>query len=108
VVSSLDVPITKYVKSVSFLSAEKKLDSISYSCVSCSCCRTVCPVGLSPDLLYNFMVNNLKISEVYKKSSLLCTECGLCNSNCKSRLPLSQTIAVLKKQTEKLGSKDEK
>ena len=100
-VSSLNVPITKYVKSVLFISAEKKLDSIGYSCVNCGCCRDVCPVGLSPDLLYNYMVNNHKISDVYIKSSILCTECGLCNANCKSRLPLFQTIAVLKNQTEK-------
>lgn len=100
-VSSLNVPITKYVKSVLFISAEKKLDSIGYSCVNCGCCRDVCPVGLSPDLLYNHMVNNHKISDVYIKSSILCTECGLCNANCKSRLPLFQTIAVLKNQTEK-------
>lgn len=100
-VSSLDVPITKYVKSVAFISAEKKLDTISYSCINCGCCRTVCPVGLSPDLLYNSVVNNSKISDVYIKSSLLCTECGLCNANCKSRLPLFQVISVLKKQIEK-------
>lgn len=99
-VSSLDVPITKYVKSVAFVSAEKKMDSISYSCINCGCCRTVCPVGLSPDLLYNSMVYNNKISDVYIKSSLLCTECGLCNANCKSRLPLFQTIAVLKNKIE--------
>ena len=37
-VSSLDVPITKYVKSVAFISAEKKLDTISYSCINCGCC----------------------------------------------------------------------
>ncbi len=95
-VKSLDIPITKYVKSVEFLSKRKKSDEQIYSCINCGNCRFVCPVKLSPDILYNNTVNFKLLKETYAASSLACIECGLCNTVCPARLPLCQTIKVLK------------
>ena len=95
-VQSLDIPITKYVKSVEFLSKKRRTDEQVYSCINCGNCRFVCPVKLSPDILYNHTVNYKLLNERFTASSLACIECGLCNTVCPARLPLCQTIKVLK------------
>lgn len=100
-VNSLDIPITKYVKSIEFISRLKRTDYQIHSCVYCGNCRYVCPEKLSPDIIYNYMSNNKVITEQFINSSLFCTNCGLCNSVCPSRLPLSQTICVLKQKLER-------
>lgn len=95
-VQSLDIPITKYVKSVEFLSKKRRTDEQVYSCINCGNCRFACPVKLSPDILYNHTVNYKLLNERFTASSLACIECGLCNTVCPARLPLCQTIKVLK------------
>ena len=95
-VQSLDIPITKYVKSVEFISKKRITDDQVYSCVNCGNCRFVCPVKLSPDILYNNTVNFKLLDKAFAASAIACLECGLCNTVCPARLPLSQTIKVLK------------
>ncbi|WP_022931373.1 4Fe-4S dicluster domain-containing protein [Treponema bryantii] len=95
-VKSLDIPITKYVKSVEFLSKKKNTDEQIYTCINCGNCRFACPVKLSPDILYNHTVNFKLLKDTYAASALACIECGLCNTVCPARLPLCQTIKVLK------------
>lgn len=95
-VQSIDVPITKYVKSVEFISNQKVTDTQVYSCVNCGNCRFICPVKLSPDVLYNNTINYKFLPENFAASSIACIECGLCNTVCPARLPLSQTITYIK------------
>lgn len=95
-VTTLDVPITKYIKSVQFVTSQKSTDDQIYSCINCGNCRVACPVNISPDILYNNTVNYKLLPENFAASSLACIECGLCNTVCPSRLPLGQTISVLK------------
>ena len=95
-VQSMDVPITKYVKSVEFISNVKRVDNQIYSCINCGNCRFACPVKLSPDILYTNTINFKFMPENFAASSIACIECGLCNTVCPARLPLSQTIALLK------------
>lgn len=100
-VTNLDVPVTKYVKSVEFISNQKNTDDQIYSCINCGNCRVACPVKISPDILYNNTVNFKLLPESFAASSLGCIECGLCNTVCPSRLPLCQTISVLKENLTK-------
>ena len=95
-VESLNVPISKSVKSVEFISKTKITDNQIYSCVNCGNCRYVCPSKISPDVLYYYAVNFKEIPEVLKNTVLLCEECGLCNTVCPARLPLTKTISYLK------------
>ena len=94
-----DVPITKMVKSVTFLPVFELVDPHYASCVRCGGCRRVCPENLYPDLLYS-RLNGMdkQIKKEILETSLLCSSCALCNSVCPSRLPLSQSIALLKKE----------
>ena len=95
-VESLNVPVTKSVKSVEFISKTKITDSQIYSCVNCGNCRYVCPSRISPDILYSYAVNFKEIPEVLKNTVQDCEECGSCNTVCPARLPLSKTISYLK------------
>lgn len=104
-VSSLNAPVTKTLKSVSFVSAKKTPEQLVYECSSCGNCRDICPRGLSPDLLYKYMDVQYPLPEAYIQNTLSCSECGLCNTVCSSRLPLQQVITLLK---EKLAKEENK
>jgi len=95
-ITSLNTPLSKAVKSVYFLSSRKFTDNYMYHCINCGNCRLACPNNIAPDLVYNFTVHRLLVSDNVQKSAILCTQCNMCNSVCPARLPLSQAIAVLK------------
>ena len=100
-VSSLDIPVGRAVKSVEFVPGGKPAFPQTKSCVRCGSCRKICPVCLWPGNLYRIAglddIGKASVADkdAYK-SSLLCTDCGLCNSVCPSRIPLCQTISLLK------------
>ena len=100
-VGSLDIPVNRSVKSVEFIPASKIKVPSTENCIRCGNCRKICPVHLWPGNLYRIArldcqgVNSERDRAAYE-SVLLCTECGLCNTVCSSRLPLSQTISILK------------
>ena len=102
---SLDTPITKYVKSVSFLPASKVPDQRQSVCVRCGMCRSVCPRNLTPDILYRHAAGGTEAGEAYVRSAQLCSGCGLCSFVCPSRLPVSQAVKMLKLQFIKEGVK---
>lgn len=101
-ISDLDTPVTKYVKSIFFLSKKDLADQTVSDCIHCGKCRSVCPSGLVPDMLYAFYKLHRDPDFEYLNMARKCSGCVLCNSVCPSRLPLSQTISILK------GLQDEK
>lgn len=96
-IASLDIPITKYVKSLQFITKNEDADFVTSDCVRCGECRAVCPEKLFPDILYRHWTREFISGDTMVKSALLCSECSLCNSVCPSRLPLSQVIGLIQK-----------
>ncbi len=98
-VDSINVPITKCVKSISFLPENQLPDQLQEECIRCGNCQKICPVGLFPESLYRVSLQ-LNPEDNYvsftRQTAILCTECGLCNSVCPSRIPLCQIISKLK------------
>lgn len=95
-VSSLDAPLTKYVKSIFFVSKRDFAVHSEAVCLRCGRCREACPEKLSPDVIFSNAVMGVRIPENYIKSAELCTQCGLCNFACPAQLPLSQGIKLIK------------
>lgn len=97
-VQSLNVPITKYVKSVKFIAKKSFTDNHIYSCINCGNCRAICSINLYPDIIYNNLINFQPLSEDFINSAQNCISCGKCNTVCPSRLPLYQTIFSIKSE----------
>lgn len=99
--ASLDVPLTKGVKSLEFLPSSKLCVQKSLPCIRCGKCRAVCPENLAPDLLCAYTEGMRSLPKSVRRTSLLCSQCFSCNSVCPSRLPLCQTIALLKNREQR-------
>lgn len=95
-VSSLETPVTRHVKSVAFVPAGELNDQRLAPCVRCGKCRAICPEGLFPDLMFRQRADGMALGEDFVRTASLCSDCCLCNSVCPSRLPLCQTIALLR------------
>lgn len=95
-VSSMDTPITKQIKSITFVSSSELNDQHYYNCIRCGKCRMICPEGIYPDLIFRHQTGGKPVGEDLRQTADLCSECCLCNCVCPARLPLSQTIALLK------------
>ncbi len=95
-VNWLDVPVTKAVKSIEFVSKINTTDSQVYSCVKCGECRHNCPVGIAPDMLYEYVLKYTPMPQEFINTATLCINCGKCNTVCQARMPLCQVITMLK------------
>jgi len=104
-VTDLDIPITKYVKSVIFMPKKELMNQKESECIQCGNCRSVCPEDLLPDILYSIYKKNYVYEKDFIKTIALCRDCLMCNLVCPARLPLNQTIAILKKDEK--GSNNE-
>ena len=95
-VSRLNTPITKQVKSVMFVPGEELSDQQLSPCIRCGKCRAICPEGIFPDLVFRHQTGGKPVGDDLVKTAELCSECCLCNSVCPARLPLCQTIELVK------------
>ncbi len=95
-ISTMDTPVTKDVKSVAFIPSSDLYDQTLSQCIRCGKCREVCPEKIYPDLLFRHKIGGKQVGNEFLETALLCSGCSLCNCVCPSRLPLSQTINLLK------------
>ena len=95
-ISDLDTPITRYVKSIFVLSSRSFPDQRQTACIRCGRCHNICPENLHPEKLYSNYYSDTPIQQYILDTINLCTECGLCNTICPSRIPLCQTIQLIK------------
>lgn len=95
-ISSLDTPVTKQVKSIMFVPENELNDQKLSPCIRCGNCRSICPEGIFPDLIFRHQTGGKTIGVDLVQTAKICSGCCLCNSVCPARLPLCQTIALLK------------
>ena len=63
-----------------------------YTCIGCGKCTDVCPVGLSPYYLYQF-VQSKRYERLEDFDIDLCISCGTCSYVCPAKLNVSAEIA---------------
>ncbi|MDI9387314.1 MAG: 4Fe-4S dicluster domain-containing protein, partial [Spirochaetota bacterium] len=83
---------------ITVLSTKNFPDQTQSPCIRCGRCHQICPVLIQPEKIFQHRILHFPLSDDAIESSKLCTECGLCNMVCPSRLPLYQTISLLKEE----------
>lgn len=100
-VSNMNIPVGKDVKSVEFVSSSSVANEQHVApCINCGKCRSICPEKIYPDIMYRHSIGGKIDDLAILKTAELCSDCSLCNAVCPSRLPLSQTISLLRSQIQ--------
>lgn len=95
-VSDLDTPITADLLSVTFLPKAIVPFQKQVNCIRCGDCYRVCPKKIHADKLFSHYYYHTDVDERILKKASDCTGCGVCDTSCPARLPLAQTISLLK------------
>ena len=86
-VTSLDIPIVKGSSGLLLMKKEESTRAVASSCIRCSKCTYVCPMGLEPYLLSRAAkLGNFEMAE--NESIMDCIECGSCQYACPATIPL--------------------
>lgn len=70
------------------------------TCISCTYCQKVCPVGLIPHLLHKHVDKDIVNERLAEYKIFDCIECGLCDYVCPSKIEVSSDIKKGKKILE--------
>lgn len=95
-VSDLDTPVTADLQSVTFLPKTIIPFQKQVNCIRCGGCHRACPKNIHPDKLFSYYYFHTEINDKIRETAFDCTGCGVCDTACPARLPLSQTISLLK------------
>lgn len=98
---SSDIPVVKGSSGILLLKSANSSRKIPKSCIRCSKCTTVCPMGLEPFLLAK--LSKLSLFDRCENERILdCIECGSCQFTCPSMLPLLDYLRLGKQKTGNL------
>ena len=95
---TLDIPIQKQNNGLTLLAEDpvEAAEAVMTNCLRCGRCQTVCPVGLTPQLMCDAaVVGDL---ERYEKKlyGMECIQCGSCSFACPAKRPLTPTFKQAK------------
>ena len=90
-VSSLNVPVTKGTSGILLMKNQEAKRNEPITCIRCSRCVSVCPMGLEPYFLK--VVSEKQVFDRAEENRIMdCIECGSCSYTCPSSLPLLDYI----------------
>ncbi|MCF7927636.1 MAG: electron transport complex subunit RsxC [Spirochaetales bacterium] len=89
-------PVIKGTSGLLALTAKEIRETQTTSCIRCGRCIRVCPVGLSPTLLYKCVDHN-DIDAALEEGLNDCRECGSCGFVCPAHIPLVQGMKLGKR-----------
>jgi electron transport complex protein RnfC len=94
-VSDLDIPVTKTVSGILFLSRDEIDDQPHGPCIRCGWCVEACPMGLQPNEI-GLYVEAGRAADTAHLGPFECFECGCCAYACPAKRPLVQFIRLAK------------
>ncbi len=98
---TMDVPISKGVGGVLFLTGDEVDTGKESVCIRCGRCIDVCPIGLVPTtLMYRVKKGNFQEAESLGIAN--CYECGSCAYTCPAKIPLVDYMKYGKAKIQKV------
>ena len=95
-----EAPVTKTTSGILLLKQSSVVEPVVSACIRCATCTDVCPQGLEPFAIANF-VRNAEYQEAKKIHVLDCIECGCCSYSCPARIPLLDYCKLAKYEIRK-------
>jgi electron transport complex protein RnfC len=99
--SNLDVPVVKGSSGILVIPASEACRPERISCVRCSKCVSVCPMGLEPYLLMSMAERNY-FDRMENEKIMDCMECGSCSYTCPSGRPLLDFLRLGKNKVTQI------
>lgn len=99
--SNLDAPVTKGTSGILIMPKELTARAEESTCIRCSKCIGVCPMGLEPYLLYKLATRRLN-DRLEQEHVMDCMECGSCSYTCPANLPLLDYVRLGKAEVGKM------
>ncbi len=90
-IASLDIPVTKGTSGILLMPEQESVRGDYISCIRCSRCVSVCPMGLEPYLLMTLGEKHV-FDRLEDEKVMDCIECGSCSYTCPSNRPLLDYI----------------
>ena len=93
--ASLSAPVTKGTSGILLMNEKETKREECISCIRCSRCVSVCPMGLEPYLLMTLGEKQI-FDRAEEERVMDCIECGSCSYTCPSNRPLLDYIRFAK------------
>lgn len=94
-ISDIDVPIMKGTSAILCFTQEEVSKERPSSCIRCSKCVSVCPMGLEPSALQKSAING-HYDIFLNENGMDCVECGCCAYICPAKREIVQSIRTAK------------
>lgn len=97
-ICSLDIPVQKQNNALTVLAEDpvEEAEALMTSCLRCGRCTTVCPVGLTPQLMADAAIAGDLERYEKKLYGMDCIQCGSCSFACPAKRPLTPTFKQAK------------
>jgi electron transport complex protein RnfC len=92
-VTNTEIPVTKGTSGVLMMENQESKRKEMMSCIRCSRCVSVCPMGLEPYLLMTLSEKQLWDRAEFERV-MDCIECGSCSYTCPANRPLLDYIRL--------------
>ena len=97
---NVNAPVTKTTSGILLLQPQSLSEPEESACIRCATCVGVCPQGLEPFALTEY-VRNGQYQEAKKLHVLDCIECGCCAYSCPAHIPLLDYCKLAKYEIRK-------
>ncbi|MCK5066534.1 MAG: electron transport complex subunit RsxC [Bacteroidales bacterium] len=100
-ISTLDIPVVKGSSGILLIGENEARRKETQTCIRCTKCVTVCPMGMEPYLLMTLSEKSL-FERMESEKVMDCIECGSCSYTCPSSRPLLDYIRLGKSEVGKI------